>query len=115
MKKKLVKFLVFMFILLFAGILFFLLSVSFYEKSEELSNFPLPKSAQLVYKTDNVRGYNWEKASFENGIPVSYKLIIHLNNWRKTEQEGSVTTYTNGKYIIHLLCDRDYIEIIKEL
>jgi hypothetical protein len=114
MRKKSINFFSLLFILVFAGILYYWISVSSYQTSEELNNFPLPKNAQLVYKTDKVRGYEWGKASFENGVPFSYKLVIKQNDWKKVEQEGGNTTYTKGKYKINLLSDRDYIEISKE-
>ena len=102
-------------ILMVVGILYYWISASSYQTSEEVNNFPLPKDAQLVYKTDQVQGYEWEKASFENGVPFSYKMVITLNRWKKVEQEGGNTTYRKGNYTINLLSDTDYIEVTKDL
>lgn len=57
---------------------------------------------------------NGKKASFENGIPFSYKLVIKQNGWKKVEQEGGNTAYIKGYYKINLLSDKNYIEITKD-
>lgn len=115
MRKKPIKLFSLLLLIAFVGILYYWISVSSYQTSGNLNNFPLPKNAQLVYLTDKVRGYEWEKASFENGVPFSYKMVIKLNDWKKVEQEGGNTTYTKGKYKINLLSDKDYIEITKDI
>lgn len=115
MRKKFMNFLILLFILIFAGILYYWITISSYQTSEDLNNFPYPKNAHLVYKNDNVYGYDWGKASVENGIPFSYKLVIKQNGWKKVDQEGGNTTYIKGNYKINLLSDRDYIEITKDL
>ncbi|MED3575172.1 hypothetical protein [Cytobacillus praedii] len=115
MKKKSIKYFILLFIFLFVGILYYCISVSSYQTSEDLNNFPYPKNAYLVFKNRNVYGYDWGKASAENGIPIFYKLVIKQNGWKKVEQEGGNTTYIKGSYKINLLSDRDYIEITKDL
>ena len=110
-----IKYFILLLSFLFVAILYYWISVSSYQTSEDLNNFPYPKDAELVYQTDKVYGYDWGKASFENGIPLGYKLVIKQNGWKKVGQEGGNTTYIKGNYKINLLSHRDYIEIIIDL
>ncbi|WP_050614536.1 hypothetical protein [Bacillus testis] len=110
-KKRFIKSSIFLLIFLFLGILYFWISISSYQTAEDLYDFPIPKNAQLVYKKEKVSGYEWDKSSFENGIPFSYKIVIKQNGWKEEEREGGNTTYTKGESKINLLSDTDYIEI----
>ena len=48
-------------------------------------DFPIPKAAQLIQaeKTKIRKSYDWSAASGDNGIPISYKLILRKNGWRQ--------------------------------
>ncbi|MGM9923555.1 MAG: hypothetical protein ACI35R_04830 [Bacillus sp. (in: firmicutes)] len=114
-KKLLIKCSAVLLLFLFIGILYYWISISSYQTSEDLYDFPIPKNAQLVHEKEKVSGYEWGKASFENGIPFSYRIVIKQNGWKEGEREGGNTLYTKGKNKINLLSDTDYIEISKDL
>lgn len=60
--KKTIQYFILLPIFLFVVILYYWISVSSYQTSEVLNNFPYPKDAELVYQTDKVFGYKWKKS-----------------------------------------------------
>lgn len=114
-KKLLINFSILLLIIIF-GILYYRVSVYSYQTSEDLYGFPVPNNAQLVHDTEQSKGYDWERASFENGIPLSYKMVIKLEGWKKVKHgDGGHTNYTKGNYRIDVLSSTDYIQITKDM
>ena len=72
-------------LLLVIGIVYYFVADSRYELAEEMYNFPVLIRAKLIAKeeTEVRKTYDWSPASGDNGIPLSYKLIIKKNGWRQ--------------------------------
>lgn len=100
---------------LVTGVLYYIFSDSRYEPVEEMYNFPVPIGARLIIKeeTDIRKTYNWSPASFENGIPLSYKLVIKKSGWKQKDVEGSNVIYLKGSNQINLSTQTDYLSISK--
>lgn len=79
----------------------------------DMYNFPVPKSAELESENEVGKHYIWSKASGDNGIPLSYRLMIKKNGWREIGREGEIVKYTKGKFTIYLHSSTDYIGIMK--
>ncbi|MFB7158160.1 hypothetical protein [Lysinibacillus sp. NPDC056232] len=109
MKYKKIILAVVLFILL--GISYYIVANSKYELSEKYRDFPVPISAQLTKENENNSVYEWSMSSDENGIPISYRLIIWVNGWEKVVREGTLTIYEKDEVQIHLSSDRDEIII----
>lgn len=80
----------------------------------ELHHFPVPRSAELVDKSNIAYGFNWSRAKEEEGIPFGYKFILERNGWVKTLSEGALTEYKKGKHYISLICTNQYLKILLE-
>ncbi|MGE7947955.1 hypothetical protein [Lysinibacillus sp. NPDC093688] len=98
-------------LIIFLGISYYFVAISKYELSEKYSNFPVPISAQLTQENEYNSVYEWSKSSDENGIPISYSLIIWVNGWEKVVREGTLTIYEKDGFQIHLSSERDEIII----
>ncbi|WP_298831037.1 hypothetical protein [uncultured Planococcus sp.] len=94
MKRKMSLFLIAL--LLFAGGTFYYNTFFSYETSEDYADFPIPKKAALIEKNQDSRSYTWKKASEENGIPLSYEIVLKLSGWEKQEREGASVSYRKG-------------------
>ncbi|MFS0782172.1 hypothetical protein [Bacillus sp. 1P06AnD] len=113
-KKVLIKSSALLFVFLSFGILYNGYSLASYQTATEFYGFPVPKDARLVRETDLSKGFEWKKASFDSGIPISYKKAINHYGWKKVFQEGGITVYTKDKKRISLLTDTDYLEILMD-
>ncbi|TWT27214.1 hypothetical protein [Planomicrobium sp. CPCC 101110] len=82
-------------LLLISGIFCYTIFFS-YQPSEEVSDFPVPKKAELIEANRHARTYNWAPASEENGIPFGYKIVLKVNGWEEQEREGASVIYTKG-------------------
>ncbi|WKA53227.1 hypothetical protein [Planococcus shixiaomingii] len=91
------------FLLLTSGIFYYATFFS-YHPSKELSNFPIPKKAELVAENYFVRIYSWTPASEEYGIPFGYELVLKFNGWEEQEREGASVIYTKGDKEIDVIC-----------
>ena len=47
-----------------------------YKTSEDLYDFPIPVKAELAQEFDQTKSYNWSRASFENGLPFDYEMML---------------------------------------
>ncbi|KOS69345.1 hypothetical protein AEA09_12760 [Lysinibacillus contaminans] len=108
---------VFMVLALFVvvGILYYSFAKSQFELAEELYDFPVPKGAMLIQTevTDNRKSFDWSAASGDNGIPLSYKLILKKNGWDQGQIDGTNVVYTKGQQQINLSTATDYLSIAK--
>lgn len=102
-------------LLLVVGVLYYFFAVSRYELAEEMYNFPVPIGAKLIAKeeTELRKTYDWSPASGDNGIPLSYKLIIKKNGWKQGQIDGTNVIYSKGSHQINLSSHTDYLSIIK--
>ena len=98
---------------LIGGSLYYFITVSQYEPSKELYNFPIPKNAELVQESSRGKSYDWSPASEENGIPFGYELAIKKNGWEKGEREGASVFYTKGTKKIDLISSTKHLNILK--
>lgn len=99
--------------LLIVGAIYYSITVSLYEPSKELYNFPIPKNAELVQGNSREKSYDWSPASEENGIPLGYELAIKVNGWKKGEREGALVYYTKGTKKIGLFSFTKHLNILK--
>lgn len=62
-----------------------------YELAKDMNDFPVAKAAQLIQaeETESRKSYDWSAASGDNGIPVSYKLILRKNGWHQGQIDGT--------------------------
>ena len=112
MKKK-VKWI----IVTFIGIIF-ISSNYIYEKSEDLYGFLIPIKAELVQENELVKGYkmkgyNWARASEENGIPLDYEIILKINGWEKGERLGACVIYKKRNHTIDLCSFHKVLDVMK--
>ncbi|MFB6467876.1 hypothetical protein ACE38V_13885 [Cytobacillus sp. Hz8] len=91
----------------------YFISNSRYKLSEKYSDFPIPKSAKLLIEDEEHSRYKWNKSSDINGIPLSYRLIIATNGWKKEVREGTLTTYEKDGVKINFNATLTTIEIDK--
>lgn len=98
-----------------AGILYYYFANSQYELAEDMYEFPVPKGAQLIQaeETDNRKSYDWSAASGDNGIPLSYKLMLKKNGWDQGQIDGTNVVYTKDQKQITLSTATDYLRIAK--
>lgn len=82
-----------------------------YEPIEGFGNFPIPKNANLIKSEEDFRAYSWSGASETDGIPLSYKWKLQLEDWKVIDQEGSATVYQKDNTSILLVCQNDYLSI----
>lgn len=99
--------------LLIGGAIYYFITVSLYEPSKELYNFPIPKKAELVQESSRGKSYDWSPASEESGIPFGYELAIKVNGWKKGEREGASVYYTKGTKKIDLTSSTEQLKILK--
>ena len=97
------------------GFLYYYFANSQYELAEDLYEFPVPKGAIPIQTevTDNRKSYHWSAASGDNGIPLSYKLILKKNGWDQGQIDGTNVVYTKGQQQINLSTATDYLSIAK--
>lgn len=100
-------------VLLVGGLIYNFLTVSQYEPSQELYEFPIPKNAELIQKSSYGISYDWSLASEENGIPFGYKWAIKANGWEKGERDGASVYYTKGNRKIDLISSTKHLDILK--
>ncbi|MBS2970810.1 hypothetical protein J9317_18885 [Metabacillus sp. KIGAM252] len=99
--------------LLVGGALYYFITLSLYEPSEDLYSFPVPKNAEVVQKNEHGNSYDWSKTSEENGIPFGYELVLKANGWKKGEREGASVYYTKGNHKIDLISTTKHLGIIR--
>ncbi|MFJ7735086.1 hypothetical protein ACIQ2D_01990 [Lysinibacillus sp. NPDC097287] len=102
-------------LLMAVGVLYYLFSDSRYELAEEMYDFPVPIGAKLIAKeeTEFRKTYDWSPASGDNGIPLSYKLIIKKNGWKQGQIDGTNVIYSKGSHQINLNTSTNYLCMIK--
>ncbi|MGI2326802.1 hypothetical protein [Planococcus sp. YIM B11945] len=84
-----------------------------YERSAAYSGFPIPKGAELMDKNSYGSNYTWDKASGDEGIPFSYRLVLKAYGWE--EVPGDMTPiYQKGDKKIDLITSTDYLGIFEE-
>ena len=99
--------------LLIGGAIYYFITVSLYEPSKELYNFPIPKNAEFVQESSRGKSYDWSPASEESGIPLGYELAIKVNGWKKGERKGASVYYTKGTKKIDLISSTKHLNILK--
>jgi len=100
-------------LLILGGIFYFTIFFA-YQPAEDLFNFPIPKSAEIIDEKGSSRSYNWSKASEENGIPFGYEMVLKANGWKKGERDGASVIYTKGKHSIDLISTTKHLNLIIE-
>lgn len=102
--------------LLIGGAIYYFITVSLYEPSEDLFDFPIPKKAELVKENEHAVIYDWSSASEENGIPFGYKLVIKANGWERVESSDIDASphYSKGNHQINVLSLRKQLTLIIE-
>lgn len=99
--------------LLISGVSYFFITLSLYEPSEDLYNFPIPKNAVLVEENVKGKSYDWSPTSEENGIPFGYEIALKTNGWKKGERDGASVYYTKGNKKIDLISSTKHLNILK--
>lgn len=69
-----------------------------FDKVEDLYNFPVPKSAQLIRETAHLKDYYWE-ASIGESIPLTYRLIVHKNGWQLVDDVEGLVYEKDGYFV----------------
>lgn len=87
--------------------------ITFYESSENLYGFPVPKNAKLIQKSEQAESYDWSKASEEDGVPFGYEIALKANGWTKGEREGASVLYIKGNDKIDLVSTTKRLDVIK--
>jgi hypothetical protein len=95
------------------GIATYLITLSFYESSEDLYGFPVPQNAKLIQKSGQSESYDWSKASEEDGIPFVYEIALKASGWTKGVREGASVLYKKGNHTIDLISTTKRLDIIK--
>ncbi|GIO26377.1 hypothetical protein [Ornithinibacillus bavariensis] len=95
------------------GILYYLISLFYYEQAEDLYDFPVPFTAKLIKEDEHGISYYWSRASEENGIPFSYEMVLKSNGWEKVKREGASVLYRKGSHEIDLTSTTNHLYIIK--
>ncbi|PEJ59506.1 hypothetical protein CN692_04750 [Bacillus sp. AFS002410] len=82
--------------------------------------FPVPLTA-IQSKVDHKNRYEiykWKMASFEKGLPKSYKLILKMWGWKEVKKEalGARKVYIKNGDVIHIysLTDKIIVDFEKE-
>ncbi|WP_053073054.1 hypothetical protein [Rossellomorea marisflavi] len=88
MKKKIGWILATATALIAAAPLYYFITLSLYEPSEDLYHFPVPTHAKLVGDNEHGHQYDWSRASEENGIPYGYEMVLKANGWEKEKGKG---------------------------
>lgn len=96
-----------------AGILYYTNLDKNYYILDDLYGFPVPKNAELESEDENGKHYYWTAASGDEGIPLSYKLMIKKSGWIEAERMGETGTFVKGNNTIYLQSSTDYIGIMK--
>lgn len=99
--------------LLTSGVIYYFVTLSLYEPSVDLYNFPIPKNAELVQENVHGKSYDWSPTSEENGIPFGYELALKANGWKKGESDGASTYYKKGAKKIDLISSTKHLNILK--
>ncbi|MFP3722311.1 hypothetical protein SFC57_18395 [Niallia circulans] len=99
-------------ILLIGGCYYFFIYFPF-PPSKDFYDFPVPRNAEIIKETETSKTYKWPSASEEHGIPFRYVKAIKSNGWKKEEQVGASTYYSNGEHQIILTSTTDIITIEK--
>ncbi|MFJ7981530.1 hypothetical protein ACIQ1D_14725 [Lysinibacillus xylanilyticus] len=102
------------FVLVVFGISYYFIAKSQYDLAEEFNYFPMPKNATLTEETELGRRYNWSAVSGENGIPLTYRLIIATNGWKAIETDGNVSIYKKDNIKIKITFSTDELGIFKK-
>lgn len=100
-------------IIVFLIVIIFISSNFIYDRSEDLYGFPIPIKAELDQEFDQTKSYNWSRASFENGLPLDYEIILKINGWKKVEQEGASVLYKKGNHNIDLTSYHKAFDVVK--
>jgi len=88
----------------------------FYQGSDVVEGFPEPRFADQTYQseTELMVQYNWNFASAENGLPLSYKAAIRLWGWKEVDAMGYMTTYEKSGQRVQVLSDTSFLSIHSE-
>ncbi|MEK3797003.1 hypothetical protein MHI18_01910 [Peribacillus sp. FSL H8-0477] len=111
--KKMVGWTITLTTFLLVGFIYYFISLSLYEPSEDSFDFLIPKKAELIQENGQGKSYDWSQASEENGIPFSYKIALKANGWKKGESGGASVYYTKGNHKVILTTTTNHIDIIK--
>lgn len=90
--------------------------VQTYEKSVFTEGFPIPGNAKVVKISGEHKfeSYKWYGASEEDGLPLRYKIIIHLAGWKQVETFGAMTTYEKDRVKIEVITTSKLIDLYSE-
>ncbi|WP_057912331.1 hypothetical protein [Peribacillus muralis] len=82
-----------------------------YEESQKFNGFPIPKHAELMNSRKGFASYSGLAVSEtkKDGLPLIYRLHIKAGGWKKTFQEGALTTYEKGNYKIDVIAETNYL------
>ncbi|MDM5358906.1 hypothetical protein [Peribacillus sp. ACCC06369] len=95
------------------GIIYYFITMSQYNTTEDLYGFPVPRNAELVHINEQGKRYNWSRATEENGIPYRYELALKADGWKKGESEGASVFYKKGNNTIDLITTTSQLEILR--
>jgi len=111
--KRLGALLLIIILIFVVGILYYANLDKNYYILDDFYGFPVPKNAELESENENGKHYYWKAASGDEGIPLSYKLMIKKSGWIEVERMGETGTFVKGKNTIYLQSSTDYIGIMK--
>ncbi|WP_017379674.1 hypothetical protein [Paenisporosarcina sp. TG-14] len=100
-------------LLLVVGGFFYYTTFFAYQPLEELSNFPIPKTAVLLIEMEDVKFYDWSRATAGSGIPFGYEIVLKANGWKQGEVEGASVSFTKGDHQIRLISQTGLFTLIK--
>ncbi len=101
-------------ILIVAGVVYYTTASAGYQTLEDMNDFPVPKTAELVKDGDHAKSYEWDGVSAANGISKGYQAVIQNRGWEETAREDKTITYKKGDVVLHLTYDDHYIDITEE-
>lgn len=84
-----------------------------YVQDRELANFPIPKSAQLDFKTNHSKHFQWSGTTGTE-LQFTYQLAIKRTGWDETPVDGQMYQYKKNEHTITVIPSTDYLEIILE-
>ncbi|WP_230157659.1 hypothetical protein [Peribacillus sp. Bi96] len=84
-----------------------------YEESEKFNGFPIPKNAEVINSRKGFSSYSGLAVSEtkKDGLPLIYRLHIKASGWKKTFQEGALTTYEKDNHKIDVIAETNYLSI----
>ncbi len=94
-------------------VLFLEWSVQRYEPQEDFYGFLIPKAATVIKGDEQAAHFEWDAATFEHGIPLTYKYALKRKGWQRLEPIDTIQVFQKGNNQIHVLMSTDLLEIFK--